>query len=288
MSDSEIQELEAPDASVVDGDGKEKGHQEGGDTEHGESLAPPEPQYKGDVTLLEDALDLVARLDRIAVIGAPSVIPNRDMADFLSRKLAKSIAWHPDVRNGAYIQELVDTGFSKRNAQKIVWTARKLSRAIPVDTSVIRAAPAIPEASVTSGVREKAIAVQPAPEKPAHKRGDNLSRNYPEIFAGYERFNHKRKETPENEKGAYFASNPEIIRYGNIWQAVGFQMVPEDLPKILPELQATGLLELYRVDADVIRELEEERKVLLDAGKSLSLVPGLENSDQVPARPTDC
>ncbi|EGQ62034.1 hypothetical protein GGI1_10440, partial [Acidithiobacillus sp. GGI-221] len=80
-------------------------------------------------------------------------------------------------------------------------------------------------------------------------------------------------------------SNTEITRYGKVWQAVGFQMVPEDLPKILPDLQATGLLDVYRVDADVIQELEEERKVLLDAGKSLSLVP--ENRDQVPARPTD-
>ncbi|EGQ62887.1 hypothetical protein GGI1_15643, partial [Acidithiobacillus sp. GGI-221] len=113
--------------------------------------------------MLEDALNLVAKLDRIAVIGAPSVIPNRDMADFLSRKLAKSIAYHPDVRNVAYIRELMDNGFSKRNAQKIVWTARKLSRAIPVDASVIRA---IPEAPAASGVQEKAIAAQPVPEKP--------------------------------------------------------------------------------------------------------------------------
>ncbi|EGQ62886.1 hypothetical protein GGI1_15638, partial [Acidithiobacillus sp. GGI-221] len=42
MNDSEIQELEASDASVADGGGKEKGHQETGGSER--KLAAPGPQ----------------------------------------------------------------------------------------------------------------------------------------------------------------------------------------------------------------------------------------------------
>ena len=106
------------------------------------SPSPTTEAGKHGVTSLEDALSLVEKLDQIAIVGAPSVIPNKDMADFLSRKLARSIAHHPDVRNSAYIRELVDNGFAKRNAQKIVWTARKLSRSMPVDPSVIHAGPA--------------------------------------------------------------------------------------------------------------------------------------------------
>ena len=108
------------------------------------SPSPTTEAGKHGVTSLEDALSLVEKLDQIAIVGAPSVIPNKDMADFLSRKLARSIAHHPDVRNNAYIRELVDNGFAKRNAQKIVWAARKLSRSMPVDPSVIHASSAGP------------------------------------------------------------------------------------------------------------------------------------------------
>jgi hypothetical protein len=131
------------------------------------------------VTSLEDALSLVEKLDQIAIVGAPSVIPNKDMADFLSRKLARSIAHHPDVRNNAYIRELVDNGFAKRNAQKIVWAARKLSRSIPVDTSVIHASPAGPATTHGSEIARASPATAKVPAASGMGGGGEKGDSFP-------------------------------------------------------------------------------------------------------------
>ena len=245
---------------------------------------------KHGVTSLEDALSLVEKLEQIAVMGAPSVIPNKDVGDFLSRKLARSIAYHPDVRNTAYIRELVDNGFAKRNAQKIVWTARKLSRSMPIDTTVVRASPgkagtlAVPAAtSPLPSVANPGAAA--GSEKPRHQRGHSLWRHYNAMFDGYERFKFKRPQTPDDADGLYRESHEEINRYGQVWAAVGFRMVPEDLPKVLPELKASGLLEVYRVDRAVIQELEETREKMLAAGVDMRLTAPSANSDQVADSP---
>lgn len=279
-------EMDIPEASglpetLVDGEGENERTERG----NGENLPPPmnrKPTNKADTTLLEDALSLVEKLDRIAIIGAPSVIPNKDMADFLSRKLAKSIAYHPDVRNSAYIRELVDNGFTKRNAQKIVWTARKLSRSMPVDTTVIRARAT--GADIVHAPRATAITAPhetPLSKKPKHKRGDSLWRNHSEMFKGYEKNDYKRETSINNPKGTYFPDNDELKKYGILWSAIGFHMVPEDLPRILPVLKETGLLDVYKIDPALVREVEEEREKMLAAGMDMRLVIPSENRDQV-------
>ena len=276
MSTKDEHEMGSPEI-LVDGDGEEAGHGKDGTDQPGKNT-----MNRDNVTRLEDALRLVEKLDQIAIVGAPSVIPNKDMADFLSRKLAKSIAYHPDVRNGAYIRELVDNGFAKRNAQKIVWTARKLSRSMPVDATVIRTFPAESMPTTGSGIahapQTTAIAVtQPAGK---HRRGASLWRNYSEMFKGYEKHDYKREDAPGNPKGTYTPEFAEKKKYGAVWQAVGFEMVPEDLPKILPVLKETGLLKVYKVSQDIIQELEEERGKMLAAGVDMRLAPASENSDQ--------
>ena len=278
-------EMDIPEASglpeiLVDGEGKNERTERG----NGENLRPTmnrKPMNKAATTSLEDALCLVEKLDQIAIVGAPSVIPNKDLADFLSRKLAKSIAYHPDVRNSAYIRELVDNGFAKRNAQKIVWTARKLSRSIPVDTTVIRTLPDESTAVTGYGTAPTVETGAPAlPKKPKHKRGDSLWRNHSEMFKGYEKNDYKRETSINNPKGTYFPDNDELKKYGILWSAIGFHMVPEDLPRILPVLKETGLLDVYKIDPALVQEIEEEREKMLAAGVNMRLVPTSENSDQ--------
>lgn len=275
----------APDTLVND-DG------ETGKASHGENPSAPmdrKPTNKKEgTTSLEAALSLVEKLEQIAITGAPSVIPNKDVADFLSRKLARSIAYHPDVRNPAYIRELVDNGFSKRNAQKIVWTARKLSRAISIDAELIQTAP-------VKAAQSKAVATSPSvrtnadqPNKPRHKRGHTLWNQYPRKFDGYNKDQYKREETPNNPKGTYYPDDKEMAKYGLIWVALGFQMVPEDLPKILPDLKESGLLDIYKVEPKLIQELEKEREIMEAAGKDMRLAPAApasENGDQVDDSP---
>ena len=276
MSTMDEHEMGSPEI-LVDGDGEEAGHGKDGTDQSGKNTL-----NRGNVTRLEDALRLVEKLDQIAIVGAPSIIPNKDMADFLSRKLAKSIAYHPDVRNSAYIRELVDHGFAKRNAQKIVWTARKLSRSMPVDATVIRTLPAESLPATGSGIahapQTAAIAVTRTAGK--HRRGASLWRNYSEIFKGYEKNHFKREDTPVNPKGTYMPEYAEKKKYGAVWQAVGFEMVPEDLPKILPALKETGLLEVYKVDPAIIQELGEEREKMLAAGRDMRLAIPPEDRDQ--------
>ena len=278
-------EIDIPEASglseiLVDGEGKNE-RTERGNGKNLRARMNQKPTNKADTTSLEDALSLVEKLDQIAIVGAPSVIPNKDLADFLSRKLAKSIAYHPDVRNSAYILELVDNGFAKRNAQKIVWTARKLSRSMPVDTTVIRTLPD-ESTAVTGGtappVETGATAL---PKKPKHKRGDSLWRNHSEMFKGYEKNDYKRETSINNPKGTYFPDNDELKKYGILWSAIGFHMVPEDLPRILPVLKETGLLDVYKIDPALVREVEEEREKMLAAGMDMRLVIPSENRDQV-------
>ena len=277
----DIPESPAGPKPLVDGEGENERTERG----NGENLPPPmnrKPTNKADTTLLEDALSLVEKLDRIAIIGAPSVIPNKDMADFLSRKLAKSIAYHPDVRNSAYIRELVDNGFAKRNAQKIVWTARKLSRSMPVDSTVIRTLPDESTAATGYGAAPTVETGAPAlPKKPKHKRGDSLWRNHSEMFKAYEKNDYKRETSINNPKGTYFPDNDELKKYGILWSAIGFHMVPEDLPRILPALKETGLLDVYKIDPALVREVEEEREKMLAAGMDMRLVIPSENRDQV-------
>lgn len=277
----ELAETTGSPGMLVNGDGDGEWTERG----NGENLPTPmnrKPTNKADTTSLEDALSLVEKLDQIAIVGAPSVIPNKDLADFLSRKLAKSIAYHPDVRNSAYILELVDNGFAKRNAQKIVWTARKLSRSMPVDTTVIRTLP--DESTAVTGygtaptVETGATAL---PKKPKHKRGDSLWRNHSEMFKGYEKNDYKRETSINNPKGTYFPDNDELKKYGILWSAIGFHMVPEDLPRILPVLKETGLLDVYKIDPALVREVEEEREKMLAAGMDMRLVIPSENRDQV-------
>ncbi|MBU2720086.1 hypothetical protein HF563_12025 [Acidithiobacillus ferridurans] len=260
--------------TLVDGDGKNERTGRG----NGKNL--PNQVNKADTTSLEDALSLVEKLDRIAIVGAPAVIPNKDMADFLSRKLAKSIAYHPDVRNGAYIQELVDNGFAKRNAQKIVWTARKLSRSLPIDAT-IRTLPVESTPATGSGIVPAPQTADPLPRKRKYQRGDNLWRNHNEMFRGYEKNNYKRERSGKNPAGTYFPDNSELKKYGTLWAAIGFHMVPEDLPKILPVLRGTGLLDVYKVDPALVQELEEEREKMLAAGMDMRLTIPSENRDQV-------
>jgi hypothetical protein len=267
-----------------------KGNEGRDGVEHGEGEnLPPrmnqKPTNKADTTSLEDALSLVEKLDRIAIVGAPSFIPNKDLADFLSRKLAKSIAYHPDVRNSAYIRELVDNGFAKRNAQKIVWTARKLSRSMPVDATVIRTLPdeSTPESTAVTGGTAPTVetGATALPKKPKYRRGDSLWRNHSEMFKGYEKNDYKRETSITNPRGTYFPDNDELKKYGILWSAIGFQMVPEDLPKILLILKETGLLDVYKVDPALVLEVEEEREKMLAAGMDMRLVIPSENRDQV-------
>jgi hypothetical protein len=269
---------------LVDGDGKRK--------ENGAERAKPASEMnRENTTSLEYALSLVETLDQIAIVGAPSVIPNRDLADFLSRKLAKSIAYHPGVRNGAYIRELVDNGFAKRNAQKIVWTARKLSRSMPVDTTVIRAFPDESTPATRSGsvpaLASAPIPETPSPKKHKPKRGISLWKDYNEMFKGYEKHKYKRPTTQNNPEGLYMGETDERKKYGAFWSAVGFEMVPEDLPRILPVLKETGLLDVYKADPAVVQEIEEEREKMLAAGVDMRLAAPPKNVDQARPSPID-
>ena len=286
MDAENAHETESP--AMVAGGGGEKGTGEEKRKTGIASLKNPSPTTeagKHGVTSLEDALSLVEKLEQIAVTGAPSVIPNKDVADFLSRKLARSIAYHPDVRNPAYIRELVDNGFSKRNAQKIVWTARKLSRSIPIDAELIQTSPVKAAQSKAVAIKPSALTTADQPKKPRHKRGHTLWNQYPRKFDGYNKDQYKREETPNNPKGTYYPDDKEMTKYGLIWMALGFQMVPEDLPKILPDLKESGLLDIYKVEPKLIRELEKEREMMVAAGKDMRLVPTPGNGDQVAASP---
>ncbi|MBU2755555.1 hypothetical protein HFU84_13345 [Acidithiobacillus sp. CV18-2] len=85
---------------------------------------------------IDEALQIVERLKDAAKTGAPTSMPRRSLSGFLTRELAKAIAFHPSTQNGAYIKELMDSGFTKRNARAIVFNARKLAATIEVPVVV--------------------------------------------------------------------------------------------------------------------------------------------------------
>ncbi len=129
---------------------------------------------------VEDALKIAESLKKTAAIGAPSSIPRRNLASFLTQELAKAIAYHPGTPNSAYVEELMRNGIAKRNAKKITWNARKLAATIeaPVVVQQPTASPATKPAHVQapasgSGVvvvgKENWMAPVPAPETASGK-----------------------------------------------------------------------------------------------------------------------
>ncbi|MBN6739846.1 hypothetical protein JKG47_04730 [Acidithiobacillus sp. MC6.1] len=239
---------------------------------------------------VEDALKIVERLEQVAIIGAPSIIPNRDMADFVTQKLARSIAYHPGARNKAYIQELVNTGFTKRNSQKIVWNARKLATTIEVPPMVQSApAPASVQTHISVPIQAPAGGVvtigkgEVKASASGLKRGiDSLCSKYPEIFAGYERYEFRRPMTPDSPRGTYSETNEETLKYGKIWGAVGFRLVPEHLPILIDRLESEGLLDLYNVQPKLVAEIRETRDKMIAAGVPLELPRSQIRSDASP------
>ncbi|MBN6742350.1 hypothetical protein JKG47_17880 [Acidithiobacillus sp. MC6.1] len=94
--------------------------------------ADPATAEKEDSIDIDEALQIVERLKNTAKIGAPSSMPRRNLSGFLTRELAKAMALHPGTPNSAYINELMSTGFTKRNAREIAFNARRLAATIEV------------------------------------------------------------------------------------------------------------------------------------------------------------
>lgn len=226
---------------------------------------------------IEKLLEIEERLRILTELGAPTVIPSRLVPDAIARKVAHAMARHPEIPDSNYIVELSKDSFSRTTVQRIVKRARNLASTV-VAAPVLTDVPA-PVAN-TAALQSNTHAVLPQ-KKVKHKRGDSLWRNYHELFKGYEKHDYKRPMSADNPKGTYLAEVREIQKYGSLWAAVGFQMVPEDLPKILPAVKETGLLDVYKVDPALVREIEEEGRKMIAAGVDMRLVPTTENADQI-------
>jgi hypothetical protein len=226
---------------------------------------------------IEKLLEIEERLRILTELGAPTVIPSRLVPDAIARKVAHAMARHPEIPDSNYIVELSKDPFSRTTVQRIVKRARNLASTV-VAAPVLTDVPAPVANTAASQSNTPAV---PTQKKVKHKRGDSLWRNYHELFKGYEKHDYKRPMSADNPKGTYLAEVREIQKYGSLWAAVGFQMVPEDLPKILPAVKETGLLDVYKVDPALVREIEEEGRKMIAAGVDMRLVPTTENADQI-------
>ncbi len=268
-------------AMVASGDGKNEGAEK-----------PMAAGWTGSGQCDPAVLDDLARdFRKIAGKRPDGMVSKKSMTQAIIRELV-AVAKFGDPKIW-YVRAIVDRGFDRKTAYKIVKEAyRQAEPRWRTEISADRASPgkagnlAVPAAaSPLPSVANPDAAV--GSEKPRHQRGHSLWRHYNEMFNGYERFKFKRPQTPADADGLYHESHEEVNRYGQVWAAVGFRMVPEDLPKVLPELKASGLLEVYRVDPAVIQELEETREKMLAAGVDMRLTAPSANSDQVADDPIE-
>ena len=240
--------------------------------------------FKGKTYQTKDILDLKEEWKKIA-LGAitEDTLPAKRAIRYMVAEMSDAII-DPRQDQTPYIQSLVRRGVRYATAHKITRAAfsiaaQKPSPIIAAQKSTRVAAPA-PQ---TAG-KESTPKTSPA-NKHRYKVGDSLRKNQSELFADYEKNDYKRPQGPSNSKGTYFPENDELTKYGRLWTAVGFHMVPEDLPKIIPALRESGLLDVYKIDPALIQELEEEREKMLAAGVDMRLVVPPENLDQVAGSP---
>ncbi len=112
------------------------------------------------------------------------------------------------------------------------------------------------------------------PEKRSEAMQVNLQRLRNELFLpDTDRFvkqlRYQAPVTSDNPYGMYqfSTSNAEKQRYGALWDAIGNNQVPPLwFPEILPYLAEEGLLEYYKVNIGLVRELEHIRQTYLSDG----------------------
>ncbi|MBE7567668.1 hypothetical protein [Acidithiobacillus sp. HP-11] len=112
------------------------------------------------------------------------------------------------------------------------------------------------------------------PEERSEAMQINLQRLRNELFLpGTDRFikqlRYQAPVTSNNPFGLYQLAAPhrEKIRYGAIWDAIGNNDIPPLwFPAILPYLAEEGLLEYYKVESDLVAELEQARQTYLSDG----------------------
>lgn len=89
---------------------------------------------------VEQLLEIDQKIGRLHENRAPSVVPERSVGDTLARFLAHRMASNPDIdiTDTAYIQEYIQSGFTRFSARRIVVKARMLSQklnVIPMETT---------------------------------------------------------------------------------------------------------------------------------------------------------
>jgi hypothetical protein len=248
---------------------------------------------------VEQLLEIDKKIGRLHENHAPSVVPERSVGDTLARFLARRMAFNPDtdITDAAYIQEYIQSGFTRFSAKRIVVKARMLSQKLKViavsdqpttpqnslpTPGTIKNQPAtpIPECNLTEYVRAlpetlpRPIRSIVRPEKRSEVMQINLQRLRNELFLpDTDRFvkqsRYQAPVTSDNPYGMYqlSASNPEKQRYGLIWDAIGNNNIPPLwFPAILPYLAEEGLLEYYKVNIGLVGELEQIRQTYLSDG----------------------
>ncbi|MBN6742575.1 hypothetical protein JKG47_19075 [Acidithiobacillus sp. MC6.1] len=228
-------------------------------------------------------------------------VSRKTLSDLAIQRLA--MVANVEYPEAWYTRILVHRGFNRRTARKIVNKAYQLAKNSP-KTALAQAlsAPAIAGGVGVVGKEKAAAATNrgivpvavPVDDEPVtrltdfmplplsdYRQGRGLYQYYPEIFEGYSLLDYRRPQTTENSRGTYFPSANEMTKYGKIWISVGFQMVPEDLPRVLPALRKSGLLKFYSdsnrpVAHELLRELEDERQNMIVAGMNMDLARAIQ------------
>lgn len=260
---------------------------------------------------IEQLMEIDKKIARLHENHAPSVVTERSVGDTLARFLARGMADNPDsdITDTAYIQEYIQSGFTRFTAKRIVVKARALSKTMKarpveeaarpittIDTRPVtpghrisvpapvptypQPATVIPECNITDYVKvlpetlPRPIRTIVQPEERSKAKQINLQNLHNELFlTGTDRFikqlRYQAPVTSNNPFGLYqlAAPNPEKIRYGAIWDAIGNNDIPPLwFPAILPYLAEEGLLEYYKVNTGLVAELEQARQTYLSDG----------------------
>lgn len=265
---------------------------------------------------IHQIFEIDAKIGDLYKNGEPGVVAERSVGTAIAKLMARRMAngGKAHIGDGAHVQQLMQCGFAKTTAKRIVKKARNLATdlppmpdpkgtppapqetsrpspkekvadsrqnvpSVPRPDSNLPAAP-IPESDLTDYVKALPetlplpICTIARPEVQSTVKQVNLQNLHNELFSpGTDRFikqlRYQAPVTSNNPFGLYQLAAPhrEKIRYGAIWDAIGNNDIPPLwFPAILPYLAEEGLLEYYKVEPDLVAELEQARQTYISDG----------------------
>ncbi|MEB8534732.1 hypothetical protein AAE485_01180 [Acidithiobacillus ferriphilus] len=128
---------------------------------------------------LDDIIKIDEKIGLLCERGAPALVPERYAHLVIATKMARRMAYHPEIADFGYIQELLQSTLPKTTAGRIVKKARELAKLIqPVQESQTLPAHSVPGGTDRPSTEmpdrkpKQELGIQPQKQEEERLKGD--------------------------------------------------------------------------------------------------------------------